>query len=113
MRIFSRLIALCALLGSVGLASAQVLEDTRAAVPPDADQQEARRLVREVFTDLYAQRDTEGRRALAVVLLQRGRDTHDHPAARYVMLEESVDHAVDAGDTRTAMRAIDQSGGVR
>ena len=108
MLIISRLVASCVLLGIVGSTSAQASEDARAAVPPDADQQEALLLVREVFADLYAQRDPEGHRALAVVLLQRGRDTHDHPAARYVMLEESADHAVDAGDTRTAMRAIDQ-----
>ena len=107
MPFYPRLIASLFLFGIAGLVSAQVPEDTRSVIPSEADQREARKLIREVFADLYAQRDPEGHRALAATLFQRGRDTHDHPAARFVMLEEATDHAVDAGDTRTAMRAID------
>jgi hypothetical protein len=67
-------------------------------VPDEAALSVARQEVREVFKDRYAQAQRpDEKESLARTLLSEAVDTVDNPAARYVLLDEARDLAVQAG----------------
>jgi len=77
------------------------------AVPDEAAQAEAKQLVNEVYADLLEAKTDDERVAAARVLIMRAAETTNAPAAKYVMYETAREMAVEAGDTETAMDAID------
>ncbi len=101
----SRALLVCLLLVSAnppGAALAQLLP-----VPDAAAQAEAKRLVNEVYADLVNAKTDDERVAAARVLIMRAAETHNAPAAKYVMYDTARSLAVEAGDTDAAMDAID------
>ncbi len=87
-------------------ASPVALQERRLPVPDEAAQEEAGKLVREVFAQDYAKGTTEGRQALARKLLKLGIETRDDAASRYVLFRETRDLAAESMDLRTALEAV-------
>src|ERR1041384_441171 len=82
------------------------------AQPPDsAAQERAERLIREVYAHEYANL-AKSRADLAARLLQQGKSVSEDLAMKFVALRESRDLAADAGDTKTAMAAVETIGEV-
>jgi WD40 repeat protein len=66
-------------------------------------------LVNDIFKDeIKAAKDPEARVKLATYLMQQGDESGDDPAARYVLYRWTRDLAVQAGDPKLALGAIDK-----
>jgi formylglycine-generating enzyme required for sulfatase activity len=88
------------------LPPAKLVSDARLPVPAVEAQQQAARLVREVYKDDYAQAKlAEAKSSLAEKLLNESQQSRDDAAAHYVMLREARDLAVDAANPQLAQRA--------
>jgi WD40 repeat protein len=87
---------------------AQPTEVVRVSVPGESDQRAAERLLRELFRDEYARRMPADKADLAAKLLQKGLETTDDRAARYVALREARDLAAEGGDLTTALAALEE-----
>jgi hypothetical protein len=74
-------------------------------IPSDADQAGARKMLKEIFAEQYADSGMQGKQTLARALLGSAKDLKDDSSGRYVMLSDARDLAVDAGDCATAMEA--------
>src|SRR4051794_17840204 len=77
--------------------------------PPDAAAQaEARAVIEALFRADFAKARTDAaaRRALALTLLEQGRQTKEDAALRFVALRQAFDLAVAAKETATALQAI-------
>jgi hypothetical protein len=85
------------------------IERTKAPVPEAAAQKEAERLVRELFRDDYAKRAPADVQALAVKLLQQGRETKGDPAGQFVLFQQARELAAQAGDFATALAAAEET----
>jgi len=80
----------------------------RADLPPEPDavaQKDVFRKIKDLFKDEYAKKSPADRAALAQKLLQKGIETNDDPASKFVFLKEARDVAMAAGDAETALRA--------
>src|SRR5262249_11570406 len=78
------------------------------AVPDQAAQDRAEKAIKDAYRADYAKRKPEDHLALAVKLLQPGRENRDDPAAWFVLLREARDAAVRAEQPRLAIEAIDE-----
>lgn len=76
-------------------------EDSRSPVPGADSQRAAESLIRDVFKDDYAKRNTE----LPRKLLKQGIESSGEPAAQFALLREAKDLAVAGGDLDTALGA--------
>lgn len=96
-------LVICALPASAGppSAAAQLLP-----VPKSLEQGRVDRPLREKFKTEFASRDPQARGALGRKLREAA-DKETDPTARFVMLREARDLAVDAGDFSYAMAVID------
>lgn len=74
---------------------------------PDA-QKAALQLIRDVFKEDYSKRTPNDRQALAKKLQAQAQEIKDEPASLYVLLLESRDLYVEAGDVESAVLVIDQ-----
>ncbi len=75
---------------------------------PDAEAiAEADQLVRQVYREVLNVRTDDERLAAATVLILRGDETLNAPAAKYVLYDTARSLAVEAGDTATTTRALD------
>jgi hypothetical protein len=81
----------------------------KAPVPGAAAQQDAVKLIRDLFKADYAKRTPADVQALAVKLLQQGRETKDDPVGQFVLLQQARELAVQAGDLATALAAVDEA----
>ncbi len=93
---------------------AEILEAARAGAPaakapepPAAELSDALKEVRDAHKAEFARRAPEDFRALARKLLGLGLVTGDRPAARFVLLREARELAVQAGDVELALEAVD------
>jgi len=102
-----RLISILAVGLCVVVARAQT---QRVPEPTPQAQQDAEKLVREVFKDGYARRSVDDRHELAVRLLEEGRVTRSDSASQYVLFREARDIAMQVGDAETALAAITEMG---
>jgi len=94
------------LLGS----SLQLVAQELAPVPPDAAQQEAVKLIEEVYGEEHAKAKTStAKTALANKLLKEATASEDL-TNRYVLLRVARDMATQAGDAGTAVRAVEEIG---
>jgi hypothetical protein len=76
-------------------------------VPDEAAQAKVRNEIHEVFQKEYASaQKPEEKAALARTLLNQAMETKDNPTARYVLLIEGRDLAVDAGDRALLTKAL-------
>jgi hypothetical protein len=85
----------------------RVRPGARAPVPGDAALVKAEIGVREVLKAEYDRRPPAERRALAEKLIALAGQTADDPAARFVMLRDARDLAVELADPALAARAVD------
>jgi hypothetical protein len=78
-------------------------------IPDPAAQQNAQKLVQEVFGEELARaKSAPDRASLAGKMLHEAAVTNDNPASRYVLLTQALDMAAKAGDLKTAFAAIDE-----
>lgn len=81
----------------------------RAPIPDPAKQKEAEKLLRDLYKDQYAKKAPADRQALARSLLEEARKSKDDPVSLWVIYREAQDVALQIGDVRTAVAAIDES----
>jgi len=79
----------------------------RAPVPDPAKQKDAEKLLKELFKDQYAKKAPADRRALARQLLAQAAKSQDDPAGLWVLYREAQDVAVQAGEAKIALEAIE------
>jgi len=77
-------------------------------VPDQAAQDKAEKAIKDTYQADYAKRKPEDHLALAVKLLQPGRENRGDPAAWFVLLREARDAAVRAERPRLVIEAIDE-----
>jgi hypothetical protein len=77
-------------------------------VPDQAAQDNAEKAIKDAYRADHAKRKPEDHLALAVKLLQPGRENRGDPAAWFVLLREARDAAVRAEQPRLAIEAIDE-----
>jgi hypothetical protein len=73
-----------------------------------ADQEQAEKMIRDIFKADYSRRLPAERHALATKLLDRAVETLDDPVARYVLFREAVDIAAQVGDISLVKTALDE-----
>jgi hypothetical protein len=78
-------------------------------VPPAVAQSEAERTIRETYKAEYAKRGSQDLNGLAKKLLSQAQDSANHPTTRFVLLREAREAAIQAGDSRLALVAIDEA----
>ena len=72
-------------------------------VPSEAAQAEAMKVVKEVYGEQYAKADSQAaKQALGATLLEKGKETRDDPAGRFVLLRLSREVATQGLDGLTA-----------
>lgn len=77
-------------------------------VPDQAAQDKAEKEIKETYKEDYAKRRMEDHLALAVKLLQPGRENRRDPALWFVLLREARDAAVRAEKPRLMVEAVDE-----
>jgi hypothetical protein len=92
------------------LSWALAFQDPTAPLPePDAAlQKETLKQIKDLFKADYAKKAPADQEALAQKLLQKGVETGDDPASKFVFLKEAREVAVAAGDVETAIRAAEE-----
>jgi hypothetical protein len=81
----------------------------RLPVPAADAQAKAEKLIRDLFKDDYGKKKPADQLALTAKLLDQAKETKDDPAARFVLLREVRDLAVQAGDLTQALRIVDDT----
>ncbi len=100
----------CSALITLGLLGGALLRAAdRASVPSSAAQDEALKLVKDVYGDEYAKANSsEQKTALAQRLLQTARETDQGTPNHYALLRVAWDVATQAGDAKLAMQVTDE-----
>jgi len=80
----------------------------KAALPSEADQAQALKLIRDVFKAELSKSAPADKKALAKKMLEQGRETKDDAATQYVLFRESRELSNQAGDLAAALDAIDE-----
>ncbi|MDB5358646.1 MAG: hypothetical protein JWN24_5099 [Phycisphaerales bacterium] len=96
------------LLMTTGAAGVFAADANLPAPPTAAAQADARKTIKQLLQSEYADKSQPGRQALARKLLHNATTSADDAAARYVMLTEARDLAIDCGDVNTALAAVSQ-----
>ncbi len=92
--------------------TAAALAQGRAPVPDADARAEAAKLVRELFEQEYESAKTPAKQtALAEKLLEEAARSRDDATAYFVILRVARDMAVQAGDAKTALEAVDRIAG--
>jgi len=81
----------------------------KAALPSEADQAQALKLVKDVFKAEFAKTAPADKKALARKMLDQGRETKDDPPTQYVLFREARELANQAGELPTALEAIEET----
>jgi hypothetical protein len=81
----------------------------RAPVPDANTQQQAERLVKDLFKDQYAKKAAPDRKVLARQLLEQAIKSRDDVAAQWVLYREAQDAAVQGVDAKAAVEAIESA----
>jgi serine/threonine protein kinase len=79
----------------------------KAPAPEASTLKEAEKAIREVYKAEFAKKSPADQLALAQKLLRQAGETADDPKARFVLLREARDLALQAGDLEIALAAID------
>ncbi|HZE99243.1 MAG TPA: hypothetical protein VE981_19720 [Planctomycetota bacterium] len=79
----------------------------RLPVPEAARLKDAEKSVRDLFKAEYAKKTPSDRQALATALLDQAARTSGDPAGSWVLYREAQDVAVQAGDPKLAVAAVD------
>jgi hypothetical protein len=81
----------------------------RAAVPDAAKQKDAEKLLKDLFKDEYAKKAYADRRALARLLLAQAAKSSEDPPGLWVLCREAQDIAIQIGEAKIALEAIDRT----
>jgi hypothetical protein len=81
----------------------------RAPVPDAAKLRDTEKQVRELFKDQYAKKSPADRRSLGQLLLAQAAKSQDDPGALWVLCREAQETAIQVGDLKTALDAIELS----
>jgi hypothetical protein len=92
-----------ALLGLLGL-----IQEGKAPIPETAAIKDKEKLVRDLFKDEYKSKGPKERIQFAEKLLKQGEETKNDPAARYVLLRESMTIAGEEREFETAFSAAER-----
>jgi hypothetical protein len=77
---------------------------------PDAEAQtKAEKLIKDLFKDDYAKKNSSDLLALATKLLEQARETKDDPAAKFVLYREARDLAARAGEPGQALQIVNET----
>jgi hypothetical protein len=77
-------------------------------IPGDTAQEQATKLIREVYSDDYAAAKTPAQKAdLARRMIDKANETKDDPASHFVLLRVARDLAAQAGEADVAFQAVD------
>jgi hypothetical protein len=96
-------LALWAVAAARGQANAQ-----KTAVPDKAAQEEARKVVDEVYrTSVQAAKSQAQQLAIAEQMIKDAANTTDKPAVQFILLRSGFDLAVQAGDAERALSVVD------
>ncbi|HLY74005.1 MAG TPA: hypothetical protein VKU80_07785, partial [Planctomycetota bacterium] len=79
----------------------------RAPVPEAAKQKEAEKLIKDLFKDQYAKKAPVDRKALGRLLLTQAAKSRDDLPALWVLYREAQDIAVQGGDVKAAVEALE------
>jgi len=79
----------------------------RAGVPEAARQKESEKAIRDLFKEQYAKKAPADRLALSRELLNQAKQSQDDVLVFWVLLCESLDAALQAGNPRAAFEAVD------
>ncbi len=83
--------------------------DNRAPLPDAAEQKDVLALVREIHGKEYEGAKTSSQKhALAKTLLSEATESQEDPTGHFVLLRVARDLAVKAGETKTALQAVDE-----
>jgi tetratricopeptide (TPR) repeat protein len=82
--------------------------DDKKPVPKAEALTAAEKTIKEVFKDEYAKTTTADKLALAQKLLEQAGETKDDVAARYVLYQQAIDLATQAGDLKQAFKTADE-----
>lgn len=114
-----RFISSCMLLATLTLApcaawadqsvgsSGQTQSPSRLPPPSEKEISASRKLIREVYPSDLAHQTVSERRLLAEKMLDAALETRDNPTDRYVMLQEAMNLAADAGDAEIINKSAD------
>jgi hypothetical protein len=83
-------------------------QEGRAPVPSDADQKALEKNLRDLFKDEYKSKDPAVRRVLIQKLLSQSADSKDDAVARYVLLKEAREVALQGAEWALALRASEE-----
>ncbi len=77
--------------------------------PPPAEDAQAKSLkeIRNAFKDEFARKTSSDKKVLALKLWTTAEETKDEPTARYVLLQEAQNLAVEIGDAALAMQTVE------
>jgi hypothetical protein len=79
----------------------------RAPAPEAAKLRETEKAIKDLFKEQYSKKTPEDRRALARTLMDQAVKSDGDPSAQWVLWREAQDVAIQAGDIKTALQAID------
>ena len=97
------------ILGTLVAGAAAALAQERAPVPDDAARAKVRELIRQIYGPQYDEVKTSAEKtALAKEMLDKAAKTKDDPTSHFVLLRVARDMAVEAGDAKTSLEAVDQ-----
>jgi hypothetical protein len=88
-------------------AKAPVDVSKRAPVPEAKRQQEAEKLIKDLFKDQYSKKTPADRKALARLLLAQAAKSQEDPVAVWVLCREAQDMAVQSCDIGAVLEAIE------
>lgn len=81
--------------------------ESRLPVPSESAQKNASRQIKEIFGAENKAKGPEALAARAKKMLETATDSHDDPAAKYILITQAIDDAAGAGDVRTAEAALE------
>jgi hypothetical protein len=97
------------LMGSAVFLASTAVAAERIDVPSQGDQEQALKIVRELFADEYAKAKSNRQKSeLAKRLVGQADETKNDAVGRFVILRVARDIAVGGGDVDTAMAAVDR-----
>jgi hypothetical protein len=95
---------------AVALLLAIIGQQAKTQMPPPADLKKAEQQIKDLFAADYAKKTRDDKASLARKFIEHAAKSQNDAAARWILLSEARDLAVDASDLQLAFEAIDAQG---
>lgn len=99
-------LCLCFLLAALSVGPAHAADEEKLPVPSAQEQEEALKLVKDIFKDDYAKPAPDAKSALAKKLLEQVAGSADSAPTKYILLSETRVLAAAGKDAETALKAM-------